>query len=108
MSLHRAGWRRCAFPHRASAGSASARLLLKVDVRERVAVVIPDDKADGVRFFDGPRRREATGGHSAGSQQLAGSFYLGIAPIPQFTVEPQADDPSCNVATLGHVPEEVV
>ena len=39
-----------------------AGLLLEIDVSQRLAGVILHDEA-GVRFLDGPRRREAAGGH---------------------------------------------
>jgi hypothetical protein len=35
-----------------------AGLILEIDVGERLLVRVPDDEA-GVRFLDGPRRREA-------------------------------------------------
>jgi hypothetical protein len=38
------------------------RVMLEVDVRERLTLVIADDEA-GVRLLDGPGRREAAGGH---------------------------------------------
>jgi hypothetical protein len=43
------------------------RLFLKIDIRKLLAVVVAHDKA-GVQFFDGPRRREAAGGHSEFTQ----------------------------------------
>ena len=45
--------------------SASARLVLEVDIGQRVAVVIADDEAGMVRLIDGPRWREtASVGHN--------------------------------------------
>jgi hypothetical protein len=44
------------------AGHRLARLLLEIDIRERSPVAISHDEA-GVRFFDGPRRREAARHH---------------------------------------------
>jgi hypothetical protein len=37
-----------------------SRLILEIDIRQRLLVVIAHDKAGGL-FFDGPRGREAAG-----------------------------------------------
>ena len=44
------------------AGRSLARLILEINIRERLTVVIADDEA-GVLLLDGPRRREAAWGH---------------------------------------------
>jgi hypothetical protein len=40
----------------------SPRLILEIDIRERLPVVVADDKAGGL-FLDGPGRRKAAGSH---------------------------------------------
>ena len=49
---------------RASNFAAEPRQILKIDIRELLPVVVAHYKAR-VLFLDGPRRREAAGGHSA-------------------------------------------
>jgi len=46
------------------ASRASSRLIVEVDIGELLAAVVAHDEAR-VLLFDGPRRREATGGHVA-------------------------------------------
>lgn len=52
-------------------GSAPAGFLLEVHIGQRVAVVILDDEAGGVRSSMGPGRREAARRHGAGSEKAA-------------------------------------
>ena len=40
-----------------------ARLILEINIRERLFAVIADDQTCGL-YLDGPGRREAAGGHS--------------------------------------------
>jgi hypothetical protein len=44
---------------------SSARFILKINIRQILAVAVFDDKA-GVQFFDGPGPREAAGRARAG------------------------------------------
>lgn len=44
------------------------RLILKIDIGERLAVVIANNEAGVVRFIERPRRREAAGGGHVLSQ----------------------------------------
>lgn len=38
-----------------------AKLILEIDIRQRVAVIVFDDEAGGVRLLNVPGRREAAG-----------------------------------------------
>ena len=51
----------CSGPH--VSGSAPSRLVLEVEVAERLTAPVADDKAGVVVFLDDPRRREAARGH---------------------------------------------
>src|SRR5262249_53908626 len=44
-------------------GRAPARLILEIDISELLSVVVADDEVGGL-LLDGPRRREAAGGHT--------------------------------------------
>ena len=61
--------RRASSRVRRCAATRSSRLLLDVDVGQRVPVVIADDET-GIGLFGGPRRREAAGRHALSSTPL--------------------------------------
>ena len=64
-------------------GSAS-RFKFVIDIRERVAVLVPHDEAGVVTILDGPGRPEATGGHYFGT--TLGTTSLGGHPVPSNSV----------------------
>jgi hypothetical protein len=59
----------------AKSESTPSRLVLEIDIRQRVAAVILDDEEGIVRLIDGPRRRKSASLFSADDRQLSGGGH---------------------------------